>query len=208
MIAKKIFDGDGSNIRFLSDFIIRSEQFCRVYNYVYDPDGIQGGIDPSTGLFIRIIDLPASEDLVTIEKWDLVDNSVSFYIAPQGRVYIEVATTPEEFGDTLVQPSVKIAQEAAILASASADAAVISAADAEAARVSAEDSETAAGVSETNAKASEDAAVPAAAEALVSENAAAISAAEALVSENAAAVSAATLQSMSLTDTTLTITLA
>ena len=36
MISSKIFNADGTNRRYLSDFIIRSEQFCRVYVYKYD----------------------------------------------------------------------------------------------------------------------------------------------------------------------------
>ena len=123
MISKKVFEADGTNFRFLSDFIIRSEQFCRVYNYVYDPNGVDGSVDPETGLYIRTSDTPSSEDLVTIDKWDLVDNSISFYTVPHAgvHIYIEVATTAEEFGDTLVQPSVEKAEEAAIKSQAWAE---------------------------------------------------------------------------------------
>ena len=122
MISKKVFGADGSNRRFLSDFIIRSEQFTRVYNYIFDVNGVDGDIDPSSGLYIRVSDVPASGDLVTIDKWDLVDNSISFYTAPAtgSRVYIEVATTSEEFGDTITQPSVERAIEAAAAAELSA----------------------------------------------------------------------------------------
>jgi len=122
MIAKKVFVSDGINKRFLSDFIIRSEQFTRVYNYVYDPGGIAGDIDPASGLFIRTNDAPTSDDLQTIDKWDLVDNSISFYISPHtgSKVWIEVATTAEEFGDTLIQPTVAQAEAARDIAVAKA----------------------------------------------------------------------------------------
>jgi hypothetical protein len=128
LISKKIFAPDGSNTRFLSDFIIRSEQFCRVYNYVYDVGGVDGTVDGATGLFVRVLDAPKAPDLITIDKWDLVDNSISFYTAPQAgtRVYIEVATTPEEFGTTLIEPSVVRAEAAAVAAEASAVAALVS----------------------------------------------------------------------------------
>lgn len=180
MISKKIFAADGSNIRFLSDFIIRSEQFTRVYNYMYDEDGIAGDIDPNSGLSIRTTDVPDSADLVTIDKWDLVDNSISFYTAPYGgsRVYIEVATTAEEFGDTLVQPSVERAEEAARAAEASAAAALASEGAAAA-------SEVASGLSAAAALASQNAAA-------ISESNAATSASNASASEIAAAASAAT----------------
>ena len=123
MISKKVFSADGRNTRFLSDFIIRSEQFTRVYNYLYNPAGVEGAIDPTTGLTIHITDVPASGDLVTIDSWDLVDNSISFYAAPTSgsRVYIEVATASEEFGDTLVLPSVDRAEKAALAAEAALD---------------------------------------------------------------------------------------
>ena len=131
MIAKKIFEADGSNFRFLSDFIIRGEQFARVYNYIYDADGIEGSVDPASGLYIRTSQLPHSDDLVTIDKWDLVDNSISFYTIPYtgSMIYIEVATTSEEFGDTMVQPSVEKAEDAAIAAATSASEAAISASE-------------------------------------------------------------------------------
>lgn len=115
MISKKIFAADGSNKRFLSDFIIRSEQFTRVYNYILDINGVEEAIEPLSGLSIRRVDVPNSNDLVTVDKWDLVDNSISFYSSPYvgSRVYIEVASSPEEFGDTLIQPSVEKAEAAA-----------------------------------------------------------------------------------------------
>lgn len=127
MISKKVFNADGDNKRFLSDFIIRSEQFTRVYNYIFDANGVEGDIDLSSGLFIRTLDAPTSEDLVTINYWDLVDNSIAFYVSPYAgsHVYIEVATTAEEFGDTLLQPTVaraELAAEEALLSSRVAEA--------------------------------------------------------------------------------------
>ena len=116
MISKKKFDSvDGVTSRFLADLIIQSEQFARVYNYVYNPAGVEGDVDGATGLFIRVNDAPNSADLVTLDKWDLVDNSILFYNNPPATstVWIEVATTPEEFGETLVAPSVERAETAA-----------------------------------------------------------------------------------------------
>ena len=205
MISKKVFVGDGSNNRFLSDFIIRSEQFTRVYNYWYDPVGVHGDVHPESGLFIRTTDFPESEDIVTIDKWDLVDNSISFYVSPYSgsHVYIEVATTPDEFGDTLVQPSVEKAEEAAAAAlvselasKASENAASTSegnaASSAAAALVSKNDSASSAVASQNSALASASSAGQSdasAAAALASKNAAATSASEALASKNAAASS-------------------
>ena len=185
MISKKVFNADGANKRFLSDFIIQSEQFVRVYAYIYDntlnPDGTgdilqNGSIDQAdwvfpTNLWKRGADVPDSgDDLITIDKWDLVTNSILMYDAPlaPAKMWIEVATTPEEFGDTLTQPSVQRAEDAA-------DAAVIS-------RINAEASQVASAASETNAAAS-------AAGAAASQSASAISAAAALASQSASASS-------------------
>lgn len=199
MISKKIFAADGSNIRFLSDFIIRSEQFTRVYNYVYDMNGIEGAVDVNSGLFIRVSDVPNSEDLIGIDKWDLVDNSISFYVPPYAgsRVYIEVATTSEEFGDTLVQPSVERAEEAAAAAEAAQVAAEAAQAAAEAAQalaaasqIAAAASEAAAALSASDSNNSALASAASAAAALASQVASALSEANAAASESAAAASA------------------
>lgn len=136
MIAKKVFNADGTNKRFLSDFIIQSEQFTRVYAYIYDVtlpadgtgDKLQDGTtDPAnwsfpTNIWKRGADAPKSEDLVTIDKWDLVSNSILMYSAPLAptKIWVEVATTPEEFGDTITQPSVERAEVAADIAVANA----------------------------------------------------------------------------------------
>ena len=150
MVSKKRFSNvDGVTSRFLSDFIIQSEQFARVYNYFYNPAGVEGDIDPGTGLATRVLDFPdPAEDLVTLDKWDLVDNSILFYTEPVvgSSVYIEVATTPEEFGDTLTAPAVERAETAADEAEASAAAALVS-------ETNAATSEANALVSETNAAA-------------------------------------------------------
>jgi len=104
MVSSKIFTNvDGQTKRFLSDFIIESEQHCRVYNY----------LDGAT---------PTSDDLVTLDKFDLIDNSIVFYTAPTlgTSIAIEVATTPEEFGGILTLPLVTLAEGYAAAASTSA----------------------------------------------------------------------------------------
>ena len=133
MISKKVFNADGTNKRFLSDFIIQSEQFVRVYAYIYDntlnPDGTEdklqsGSTDQADwsfpdNIWKRGADVPDSgDDLVTIDKWDLVTNSILMYDTPLAptKMWLEVATTPEEFGDTLTQPSVQRAEDAADVA--------------------------------------------------------------------------------------------
>jgi len=159
MISSKKFSADGNNKRFLSDFLIRSEQFCRVYVFKYDDtlatDGSEDHLEDiskpwsyPTNIYVRGTTLPKSnEDLITIDNFDLVDNSIVFYVepAPTSLIYMEVATTAEEFGDTLTAPSV-VAAEAAAAASAASEAAALV-------------SENAAGVSEGNASDSEAAAL-------------------------------------------------
>jgi hypothetical protein len=142
MISQKRFSSsvvDGALTRFLSDFIIPTEQHVRVYNYVHDP--INGSdtediLDPlGTGLFVRETDDPTSSDLIGLDKWDLVTNSILFYTAPPttSSLVLEVATNPEEFGGTLVQPSIERAEAAAVASAASAvesaDSAALAAAD-------------------------------------------------------------------------------
>lgn len=136
MISKKIFLADGANARFLSEFIIASEQFTRVYVYIYDnslnPNGTEDKlVDGSTdhndwsfpdNLWKRGANAPDSgNDLMTIDKWSLVTNSILFFAPPPGdaTVWIEVATTSDEFGDTLIQPQVAQAEAAAVAASVS-----------------------------------------------------------------------------------------
>ena len=124
MISSRVWGTDGQTNRFLSDFIIRSEQFARPYVYVFDagtstPNELQNPSLPWSypdNLYIRITDKPTSDDLITVEKWDLVDNSILFYDTPfsGSRVYIEVATDTEDFGDTLIQPVVQQAIDAAV----------------------------------------------------------------------------------------------
>jgi len=118
MISSKKYIADGNLNRFLSDFLIKSELHVRVFNYVHDP--INGSdttdiVDAVTGLNIRMSDSPQSSDEVTTEKYDIVDNSIYFYNKPfvNTKVYIEVATTPEEFGSTISLPAVKRAENAA-----------------------------------------------------------------------------------------------
>ena len=133
MIAKKIYLADGTTNRFLSDIIIRSVNFARPYAYVYDDslptdgsgDVLQNPLLPRTyptNLYKRGENAPKSEDLVTVDKWQVVDNSILFFTAPlaPATIWVEVATTAEEFGDTLTQPSVRRAEEAAETAEAQA----------------------------------------------------------------------------------------
>ena len=135
MVSKKVTIADGSNNRFLSDFIIRSDQFCRVWVYKYDStlpsDGSGDHLEDDTSvwafpdnLYVRGENIPTdTEDLVTLSKFDLVDNSILFYATPTSNtiVWLEVSTTPEEFGDSLTQPSVEQAEEAADRAEEAAD---------------------------------------------------------------------------------------
>jgi len=112
MVSSKTFlNTDGLTKRFLSDFIIKSEQHCRVYVYTTD--------------------IPTSADLVTLDYWDLVDNSIIFYTAPTvgSNVAIEVATTPEEFGEIMVLPLVELAKQYTTDAQASATSSATSAAN-------------------------------------------------------------------------------
>ena len=132
MISSKRFESvDGVTSRFLSDFIIQSEQHCRVYMYKYNPSCAIGATCDTIvgGVYIREIDAPQSADLVTLEKWDLVDNSIVFYITPSAGVtiVIEVATTPEEFGNVVAMPIVALAESYATSAGLSATSATASA---------------------------------------------------------------------------------
>ena len=133
MISKKVYEADGTTNRFLSDFIIRSADFAKPYAYVYDDslplDGTGDVLqDPSvdwkypTNIYKRGKDLPQSEDLVTADKWQVVSNSVLFYLPPTSgtTIWVEVATTSEEIGTSLTQPSVERAEDAALRAEAEA----------------------------------------------------------------------------------------
>ena len=146
MISKKSFNADGINIRFLSDFIIRNEQYARPYVFIYDNalpadgtgDVLQDGTtdksnwDYPNNLWKRGTITPKSEDLVPVDKWQVVDNSILFFYAPPltSTVYLEVATTQTEFGDTLIAPSLSVALEAEANALNSANNAATSAIDA------------------------------------------------------------------------------
>ena len=115
MISSKKWKANGNVKRFLSEFIIQTEQHVRVYNYVHDEingSDVTDIIDPTTGLYLRKSDYPQSNDLVSLEKFDLANNSILFYVAPKNTVsvYIEIATTPEEFGGTIAQPAADQAQ--------------------------------------------------------------------------------------------------
>jgi len=72
MISSKRFESvDGVTSRFLSDFIIQSEQHCRVYMYKYNPSCAIGATCNTIvgGVYVREVDAPQSADLVTLEKW-------------------------------------------------------------------------------------------------------------------------------------------
>lgn len=143
MISKKIFNGDGTTTRYLSDFIIRNEQYARPYVYIYDdtlnPDSSEDTLVDGTtvqanwswpdNIWKRGADVARTDDLVPVDKWQVVDSSISYYIPPitSSRVWLEVATTSEEFGTTLGDSSVERAEEAADEAAASAAEAAISA---------------------------------------------------------------------------------
>lgn len=126
MISKKTFLADGATIRFLSDFIIRNEQYARPYVYIYDntknPNGSEDVLQDGTtnqanwsfpdNIWVRGTDYPTSSDIVPTDKWKVVDNSLLFYVEPTSgtTLYLEVASTVEEFGDTLFYYSQQAAQ--------------------------------------------------------------------------------------------------
>lgn len=132
MISTKKFIVDGNTKSFLSEFIIKSIQHSRVYLYEYNSSCLTGGVEGtdicdtinSDGFFIRQFDAPDAEDLVTIDKYDLIDNRISFYndfIPPSGlTLWIEVATSADEFSDVLATPAAIRAETAADNAEASA----------------------------------------------------------------------------------------
>jgi hypothetical protein len=129
VISKKVFEADGDVARYLSDFIIMSELFVRPYAFIYDdtlpPDGSgdrlqNGSYNPADwsypgNLWMRGFNIPKNGDVVPGSYWDTVDNSVLFYEEPYKgtTIWIEVATTTEEFGDTLLPSTVEEAEEAA-----------------------------------------------------------------------------------------------
>jgi len=203
LIAKRLFeDVDGSTNRFLSDFIIRSENFCRPYAYVYDetlnPDGSEDVLQDigsdwgfPDNLYKRGNNAPKSADLVTVDKWQIVDNSVLYYEAPTAGSYIwvEVASSSEEFGETLTAPSVERAEAAADNAAASAVLALASETAAATSETNSAASEAAASTSETNSAASEVAAATSETNSAASEVAAATSETNSAASEVAAATS-------------------
>ena len=167
MISKKSFNADGITTRFLSDFIIRNEQYARPYVFIYDNtlpadgtgDVLQDGTTDQANwrypdnIWKRGATTPKSEDLVPVDKWQVVDNSVLFFSAPllASIVYLEVATTQTEFGDTLVAPSLSAALEAEANAAASANNAATSEANALSYKNSANTSANNAAISEANA---------------------------------------------------------
>ena len=157
MISKKLFTGDGTTNRFLSEFIIKSIQFARPYCYIYDntlnPNGSEDVLQDTgsvwsypDNLYRRGEDLAQSADLVTVDKWNVVDNSILFYTSPLSgtKVWVEVATTPEEFGETLTAPAIARVEEVATAVKASETAAAASASSASTSATNSANSATAA----------------------------------------------------------------
>ncbi|RLA68799.1 MAG: hypothetical protein DRG30_10830 [Epsilonproteobacteria bacterium] len=117
MITSKQFTAEGNDERYLSDFIIASDQHARVYCYRYDPLINEPVLEDGTtipsrwsypdNLWIRPTPLPIpSEDLVGLNHYDVIDNGIKFYVPVDigVKVWVEVATTPEEFGLTMMLP--------------------------------------------------------------------------------------------------------
>jgi len=101
MISTKTYTGtsvNGVNKRFLFEFISPADNFVRV--------------------FIHTLGAPSLADLVSPNAYDLIDNSIAFYNAPYegSTITIEVATTPEEFGNSISLPAADRADAAANLA--------------------------------------------------------------------------------------------
>ena len=125
MISEKIFNVTGKTNRYLSDFIIRSEMFVRPYVFIFDntlqADELEDPNSPWSypdNLWKRIDNVPdPSKDVISISNWTIVDNSVLFYVEPPvgASLYLEVATTEDEFGETIVSGSVESAINAFIL---------------------------------------------------------------------------------------------
>jgi hypothetical protein len=118
MVSTKKFIVDGNTKSFISDFIIKSEEHVRVYIYEYKPDCTSDCEKiGDKGYYIRQIDAPLSNDLVSVEKYELIDNRISFYnkYIPKGglTLWIEVATNSNEFGDVLTTPLVEEAKKSA-----------------------------------------------------------------------------------------------
>jgi len=117
MISSKHFVADKKDVRYISDFIIASDQHARIYCYLVDPAINEPILEDGTtlpsrwsypdNLWIRPLPLAnPNEDLVGLNHYDIIDNGVSFYIPARVglNIDIEVATTPEEFGLTLMLP--------------------------------------------------------------------------------------------------------
>ena len=141
MVSSKTYTPDivdGTVTKFLSDVIIKSEQYCRVYV----ADTLTNGA-------------PAIEDLAPVGDWVLVDNYIHFYTAPVNKyVVIEVATSTEELGDILAGAAVERAEAAADEAEAARDASEASATSANNDASSASSNATEALTSATNASTS------------------------------------------------------
>jgi hypothetical protein len=117
MISNKYFVATKDDVRYISDFIIASDQHARVYCFLVDPTLNEPVLEDGTtlpsrwsypdNLWIRPTPLPIpNEDLVGLNHYDIIDNGISFYqpVRPGVNIVIEVATTPEEFGLTVMLP--------------------------------------------------------------------------------------------------------
>jgi len=117
MISSKHYVATKDDVRYISDFIIASDQHARVYCYLVDPTLNEPVLEDGTtlpsrwsypdNLWIRPLPLAVpNEDLVGLNHYDIIDNGISFYIPVRVSVniHLEVATTPEEFGLTMMLP--------------------------------------------------------------------------------------------------------
>jgi len=117
MISNKHFVATKDDVRYISDFIIASDQHARVYCYLVDETLDEPVLEDGTtlpsrwsypdNLWIRPTPIPIpNEDLVGLRHYDIIDNGISFYkpVRVGVNILIEVATTPEEFGLTVMLP--------------------------------------------------------------------------------------------------------
>jgi len=201
MISTKYFQAlDGDSRTFLSDFIIKSEQYCRVYLYKYNPSGVDGDIDPATGLYIRVLNTPVSADMVDISEWALVNNTIAFYSNPPegATLVLEVASNSEDLGDIVSGSAVQAAEA---FANASETSSIASAASATSSATSATNAANSATASATSATESATSATASAASATASATSATASDSSATDSATSATASANSASSASSSET-------
>ena len=129
MYSSKKYTANGNSRRFMSEYIIKSDQHARVYAYIYDASLLTAELqDPTSvwsypsNLYKRPTDVAEAEDVVSVDKWDLIDNSIVFYTKPNSgtTIFLETSANSEDFGTTMAQPGVARAEEAALRAEADA----------------------------------------------------------------------------------------